>query len=118
MPNVGYNRRTEQYVMVYRSSRYGFQNSAVSSTPFGPFVNVAPLEMQREKVISDTTNLFVDDDNTAYVRYNTRDTPFVVEKLSPDWMTSTGQFSIVFEKQNYTWYDGAGMSKSKNIFYY
>ncbi|CAF5034237.1 unnamed protein product, partial [Rotaria socialis] len=79
MPNVGYNHRTKQYVMIYWSSRYGFKNSlvalAVASTPFGPFVNVQPLEMQGGKTISDTTNLFVDDDNTAYVRYNTRDEP-------------------------------------------
>ncbi|CAF4552635.1 unnamed protein product, partial [Didymodactylos carnosus] len=61
----------------------------------------------------------VDDDNTAYVRYNTRDAPLkhVVEKLSPDWMTSTGQFSIIFEKQDYPWYDGGGMFKRKGIYY-
>ncbi|CAF1443088.1 unnamed protein product, partial [Adineta steineri] len=79
MPNVGYNRHTNQYVMVYWTSKYGFKNSmvalAVSSTPFGPFVNVPPLVMQGGTVISSTTGLFVDDDNTAYVRYNTRDSP-------------------------------------------
>ncbi len=79
MPNVGYNQLTKKYVMIYWSSRYGFQNSvvalAVSSTPYGPFVNVPPLTMQGGKVISDTINLFIDDDNTAYVRYNTRDAP-------------------------------------------
>ncbi|CAF4408456.1 unnamed protein product, partial [Adineta steineri] len=76
---------------------------AVSSTPFGPFVNVPPLVMQGGTVISSTTGLFVDDDNTAYVRYNTRDSPLrhVIEKLSPDWMTSTGHFSIIFEKEDY-----------------
>jgi hypothetical protein len=123
MPNVGYNSRTGQYVMIYWSSRYGFQNSivalAVSSTPFGPFVNVPPLVMQGGKVISSTTGLFVDDDNTAYVRYNTRDAPLrhVIEKLSPDWMTSTGQFSIIFEKQDYPWYEGGGLFKRKGIYY-
>jgi hypothetical protein len=123
MPNVGYNRRTEKYVMIYWSSRYGFKNSqvavAVSFTPFGPFVNVPPLEMQGGKIISDTTNLFIDDDNTAYVRYNTRDEPLrhVVEKLSPDWMTTTGQFSIIFQKEDFPWYDGGGMFKRKGIYY-
>jgi hypothetical protein len=122
MPNVGYNRRTEKYVMIYWSSRYGFKNSqvavAVSFTPFGPFVNVPPLEMQGGKIISDTTNLFIDDDNTAYVRYNTRDEPLrhVVEKLSPDWMTTTGQFSIIFQKEDFPWYDGGGMFKRKGIY--
>ncbi|CAF4407826.1 unnamed protein product, partial [Adineta steineri] len=48
---------------------------AVSSTSFSPFVNVPPLVMQEGTVISSTTGLFVDDDNTAYVRYNTRDSP-------------------------------------------
>ena len=123
MPNVGYNRRTNQYVMVYWSSKYGFQNSAValavSSTPFGPFVNVPPLVMQGGKVISSTTGLFIDDDNTAYVRYNTRDAPLrhVIEKLSPDWMTSTGQFSIIVEKQDYPWFEGGGVFKRKGIYY-
>ena len=123
MPNVAYNSRTQQYVMVYWSSRYGFRNSevalAVSSTPYGPFVNVAPLVMQGGKIISDTTNLFVDDDNTAYVRYNTRDAPLrhVIEKLSPDWMTTTGQYSIIFEKQDFPWYDGGGVFKRNGIYY-
>ena len=123
MPNVGYNQLTKQYVMIYWSSRFGFQNSivalAVASTPYGPFVNVEPLVMQGGKVISDTTSLFVDDDNTAYVRYNTRDAPLrhVVEKLSPDWMKSTGQYSVIFEKQDFPWYDGGGMFKRKGIYY-
>ena len=53
MPNVDYNSRTKQYFMIYWSSKYGFKNSqvalAVSSTPFGPFLNVRPLEMQGGK---------------------------------------------------------------------
>ncbi|CAF1631585.1 unnamed protein product, partial [Rotaria magnacalcarata] len=123
IPNVGYNHRTKQYVMIYWSSRYGFKNSlvalAVSSTPFGPFVNVPPLEMQGAKVISETTNLFVDDDNTAYVRYHAHDEPWrhVVEKLSPDWMTTTGQFSVIFQKVGFPSYGVGGMFKRKGIYY-
>ena len=123
MPNVGYNTLTKQYVMVYWSSRYGFHNTsvalAVSSTPFGPFVNVPPLVMQGAQVISSTTGLFVDDDNTAYVRYNTRDSPLrhIIEKLSPDWMKSTGQYSIIVEKQDYPWYEGGGVFKRKGVYY-
>ncbi|UJR16508.1 hypothetical protein I4U23_003410 [Adineta vaga] len=124
MPNVGYNLRTKQYVMIYWSSRYGYKNSfvalAVSSTPYGPFINVRPLEMQGGKIISDTTNLFVDDDdNTAYVRYNTRDQPLrhIVEKLSSDWMSTTGQYSIIFQKDDFPWYNGGGMFKRKEFYY-
>ena len=123
MPNVDYNPRTKQYVMIYWSSRYGFQNSlvaiAVSSTPYGPFVNVKPLEMQGGRIISDTVNLFVDGDNTAYVRYNTHDKPsrHIVEKLSPDWMTSTGQSAIIFQKDDFPWYSGGGMFKRKEFYY-
>ena len=123
MPNIGYNYLTKKYMMIYWSSRFGFQNStvalAVASTPYGPFVNIPPLVMHGGKVISDTTNLFVDDDNTAYIRYNTRDVPLrhVVEKLSPDWMTSTGEYSIIFEKQDFPWYDGGGIFKRKGIYY-
>lgn len=123
MPNVGYNQLTKKYVMIYWSSRYGFRNSsvalAIASTPYGPFVNVPPLVMQGGKIISYTANLFIDDDNTAYVRYNTRDAPLrhIVEKLSSDWMTSTGEYSIIFEKQDFPWYDGGGIFKRKGIYY-
>lgn len=123
MPNVAYNQLTKQYIMIYWSSRYGFKNSlvglAVSSTPTGPFLNVKPLEMQGGKIISDTTNLFVDDDNTAYVRYNTRDEPLrhIVEKLSSDWRSSTGEYAVIFEKEDFPWYDGGGMFKRNGIYY-
>ncbi len=46
---------------------------ARAPTPLGPFVNVKPITMQGGAIISDTVALFVDDDNKAYVRYNTRD---------------------------------------------
>lgn len=90
MPNVGYNNRTRQYVMLYWSSRYGFQNVivafSVSSIPFGPLMNIPPLVMQRGKAISSTIDICIDDDNTTYVRYNTRDVPLshVIEKCSSD----------------------------------
>ena len=108
MPNVAYNRLTKTYVMIYWSSRFEFRNStvslAVASTPYGPFVNVPPLIMQGGQVISDTTSLFVDDDNTAYVRYNTRDPPLrhVVEKLSPDWMNEYWTILDYFRKTRFS----------------
>lgn len=122
-PNVGYNTHTKQYVMIYWSSRYGYKNAlvalAVSSTPYGPFTNVAPLEVRGAQILSHTTNLFVDDDNTAYIRYNTRDKPLrhVVEKLSSDWMTSSGHFSVIYQKEDFPWYDGGGIFKRKGIYY-
>jgi hypothetical protein len=41
----------------------------------------------------------------------------VIEKLSPDWMKSTGQFSIIYEKQDYPWFEGGGIFKRKGIYY-
>jgi hypothetical protein len=47
----------------------------------------------------------VDEDNSAYLRYNTRDLPYrhIVEKLDPTWSASTGQFAEVFSKQDFPW---------------
>eukprot|EP00047_Mylnosiga_fluctuans_P011891 m.23481 g.23481 ORF g.23481 m.23481 type:complete len:528 (-) comp3908_c0_seq1:135-1718(-) len=115
--NVGYNQRTGRYVMTYWSSRYGFVNNMVAaasaSSPMGPFTNEAPIALQSAKIISDTVNLFVDDDNTAYLRVNTRDAPLrhTIERLAPDWLSSTGQYSVIFEKQDFPWYDGGGVVK-------
>ena len=78
--NVGYNELTQEYVMTFWSGRSEFHDSVVtlarSATPEGPFKLAAPAPMHGAKVISDTIALFVDADNTAYLRYNTRDLPY------------------------------------------
>jgi hypothetical protein len=121
--NVAFNNATGMFVMVYWSGNYGFVNSsiavAVSSTAAGPFVPSAPINAKGAAVISDTVSLFVDDDGTAYVRYNTIDLPkrHVVEKLTPDWLNTTGEYAVIFEKPDFPWLDGGGMFR-RGAFYY
>lgn len=121
--NVGYNALTQQYVMVYWSGHYGFVNNSIAvataSSPTGPFVPLPPINVAGAAVISDTVALFVDDDGTAYVRYNTISLPrqHIIEKLNPSWTASTGQFSVIFSKPDFPWYDGGGTFKRNGKYY-
>ena len=121
--NVGFNAATSMYVMLYWSGHFGFVNASVAvamaPSPAGPFLNAAPIAMRGATVISDTVALFVDDDGTAYARYNTRDAPLrhVVEKLAPDWLSSSGEHATIFSKQQFPWYDGGGMWKREQTYY-
>lgn len=110
--NVGFCAERGDYVLTFWSGHYGFKNSKIavarSATPVGPFTLAEPIVATGGEIISDTVGLFVDDDGTAYVRYNTRDAPLrhVVERLTPDWASSTGEHSVIFSKQDFPWYDG------------
>ena len=121
--NVGFNAATSTYVMLYWSGHFGFVNASVavatSASPAGPFEPAAPIAMRGASVISDTVALFVDDDGQAYARYNTRDAPLrhVVERLAPDWLSSTGESGVIFEKQDFPWYDGGGMFKRGSVYF-
>jgi len=121
--NVGFNEATQEFVLSFWSGHDEFHNSVInlarSSTPEGPFTLAAPATMLGATVISDTIAMFVDDDNTAYLRYNTRDLPYrhIVEKLDPAWRNSTGHFAQVFSKQDFPWYDGGGMFRRGNVYY-
>jgi hypothetical protein len=121
--NVAYNTRTSLFVMVYWSGHFGFVNNslAVATSPSaaGPFVPVVPIALRGATVVSDTVALFVDDDGTAYARYNTIDLPrrHVIERLTPDWMNSTGEFAVIFEKPDFPWMDGGGLFKRGSLYY-
>lgn len=121
--NVGFNALSQEFVMSIWSGEDEFRNSIIllarSPTPAGPFTLAAPVKMHGASVISDTISMFVDTDNTAYLRYNTRDLPYrhIVEKLDPTWRNSTGEFAQVFSKQDFPWYDGGGMLKRGVVYY-
>jgi hypothetical protein len=121
--NVGFNTATQEYVMSFWSGRNGFHNSAIalarSPSPAGPFRLAPPVVMRGASVISDTVAMFVDEDNAAYLRYNTRDLPYrhMVERLDATWSSSTGEFAEVFSKQDFPWYDGGGQWKRGGVYY-
>jgi len=123
-PNVGYNVLRKRYLMTMLSAgRHSFADSKVataeSDSPLGPFVFVEPLVMQGATVLSDTVSLFVDFDNTAYISYDTRDAPcrHVLERLTPDWRNSTGDFAVVWSKPDFYWFDGGATWQRNGIYY-
>jgi len=93
-PHVIYNAATKKYVLWYNwyqtlwSGQYGV---AVSDTPTGPFTIVNENVNMKfiAKGLGDLS-LFVDDDAQAYVVFTTiADHVITVEKLAPDYLSST-----------------------------
>nr|WP_298999887.1 family 43 glycosylhydrolase [uncultured Allomuricauda sp.] len=93
-PHVIYNKRTKKYVLWYNwypklwEGQFGV---AISDTPQGPFKIVNEnVQMHNSKIGLGDFGLFVDDDGTGYISYNTIQNHQVsVEKLSNDYLSST-----------------------------
>ncbi|WGK65235.1 family 43 glycosylhydrolase [Croceiramulus getboli] len=93
-PHVIYNASTKKYVLWYNwypqlwDGQFGV---AISDSPAGPFEIVNDnVNMARSEVGLGDFGLFVDDDNTAYISYNTIQNHQVsVEKLNADYTGST-----------------------------
>lgn len=93
-PHVIYNKKTKKYVLWYNwypvlwDGKFGV---AVSDTPTGPFKIVDDdVKVQNSKYGVGDFGLFVDDDNTAYIAYNTIEGhKGSIEKLSSDYRKST-----------------------------
>ncbi|MFC0515597.1 family 43 glycosylhydrolase [Mucilaginibacter angelicae] len=99
-PHVIYNKKTKRYVLwinVY-DNRVGYR-VFTSKTPVGPFAEVKEptLAVNSEMPVAGLNNgdhdTFVDDDGTAYLAYTDWRTKgsIVIEKLSADYLTGTGQ---------------------------
>lgn len=100
-PSVAYNSRTHQYVLWYNWYAKlwdGQVGVAVSDTPIGPFkiVNLRANITQADQRPGAGT-LFVDDDGTGYYIYTAiaQDHAVYIERLTPDYLASTGQASDV-----------------------
>ena len=93
MPYVGFNKLTKKYAMQFWSGHCGFAKPcaeiAFSYSPYGPFSNVTTVALAGTP--SSQMGFFVDDDGSAYIKYNTvgPDQHHNVEKLTPDWSAST-----------------------------
>ena len=93
-PHVIYNKATKKYVLWYNwypklwDGQFGV---AISDNPQGPFAIVNDnIPMKRSDVGLGDFGLFVDDDQTAYISYNTIQNHQVsIEKLNPDYTGST-----------------------------
>lgn len=100
-PHVIYNTKTKLYVLwinVY-DNQVGYR-VFTSTTPTGPFEEQAnpALAINKEAPVAGLNNgdhdIFIDDDGTAYMAYTDWRTEgsIVIEKLSPDYLTGTGEF--------------------------
>ncbi|MEO0527392.1 MAG: family 43 glycosylhydrolase [Bacteroidota bacterium] len=93
-PHVIYNKTTKNYVLWYNwypnlwEGQFGV---AVSKKPEGPFTIVNDnVSMAHSNIGLGDLGLFVDDDGSAYVSYNTiKDHQVSVERLSDDYLSST-----------------------------
>ena len=97
-PHVIYNKKTQKYVLWYNwypvlwDGKFGV---AVSDTPEGPFQRIGTdVQVVNSKDGVGDLGLFVDDDETAYLLYNTIDGhKGSIEKLSADYLESTFESS-------------------------
>ena len=123
MPVVFYNPRSQKFIMQYWSGRCGFvkpcADVAVATSPYGPFVMAPPL-LLHGGIPSSQMGFFVDPQTGAgYVKYNTgAPQHHVVEALADDWLSTTGQWSIVFWKPSFAWMEGGGMFRRGDLVYY
>ncbi|PRX53802.1 family 43 glycosylhydrolase [Flagellimonas meridianipacifica] len=93
-PHVIYNRSTKKYLLWYNwypklwEGQFGV---AISDTPQGPFKIVNEnVQMHNSEIGLGDFGLFVDDDETGYISYNTiKNHQVSVEKLSDDYLSST-----------------------------
>ena len=93
-PHVIYNEKTKKYVLWYNwypklwDGQFGV---AISDSPTGPFTILNDnVKMVRSDVGLGDFGLFVDDDKTAYISYNTIQNHQVsIEKLNDDYTAST-----------------------------
>ncbi|WP_350285800.1 family 43 glycosylhydrolase [uncultured Croceitalea sp.] len=93
-PHVIYNEKTGQYVLWYNwypelwNGQFGV---ASSDSPQGPFkIADENVQMYHSEIGLGDFGLFVDDDGTGYISYNTIQNHKVsVEKLNDDYLSST-----------------------------
>lgn len=102
-PHVIYNKQTKKYVLWYNWYPVlwiGKVGVAISDKPEGPFkiVNSDVRVLNSEDGVGDL-GLFIDDDETAYLLYNTIDGHKAsIEKLSKDYQKSTLENSGVIAR--------------------
>ena len=93
-PQVIFNVKTKKYVLWYNwyaKLWFGQFGVAVSTSPTGPFKIVNPdVKVSNSADGVGDCGLFVDDDGTAYLSYNTvKERKGYIEKLTPDYLSST-----------------------------
>ncbi|MBE9584653.1 family 43 glycosylhydrolase [Mucilaginibacter sp. JRF] len=122
-PHVVYNKRTKLYVLwinVY-DNVVGYR-VFTSKTPVGPFTEVAEPKLAVNSTMpaaglnNGDHDTFIDDDGTAYLAYTDwrTDGTIVIEKLSDDYLTGTGEHIKAVTKGRT---EAPGMFKRKGTYY-
>ncbi len=117
-PHVIYNKKTRKYVLWYNwypTLWKGQFAVATSDNPEGPFVILNDnVPMANSHLGLGDLGLFVDDDGTAYVSYNTiHDHQVSVEKLDENYTSSTLQNGGMISKHM----EAGSMFKRNNKYY-
>ena len=117
-PHVIYNKNTKKYILWYNWNPVlweGKTGVAVSDKPTGPFKIINPdVKLKHFTLKVGDYNLFVDDDNSAYIVYNTIDGHKIsVEKLSSDYLSSALDNSGFLASNC----EASAMFKRKGIYY-
>ncbi len=100
-PYVVFNPHTHKYVLWYNWYRKlwdGQNGIATSDSPVGPFqIADDNVQLSQSSAHPGDGSLFVDDDGTGYFIYTVIDQGHAirVEKLTPDYLGSTGETSAV-----------------------
>lgn len=102
-PHVVYNKAADKYVLWYNwypvlwDGQFGV---AVSDQPQGPFEIVnADVQVKNSEIGVGDFGIFVDEDEMAYLAYNTIQNHQVsIERLSPDYLSSTMENSGFISK--------------------
>eukprot|EP00051_Salpingoeca_urceolata_P027193 m.480382 g.480382 ORF g.480382 m.480382 type:complete len:366 (+) comp21810_c0_seq1:160-1257(+) len=119
-PKIKFNSATKKYVLWTNAvPASGFSGSfdvvATSDTPQGPF-EVQNANATLNHPAPGDFDLFVDDDNTAYLIYTvvTEGHRMTIEKLAPDWLTSTHETSGFIGA---SFVESPALFKRKGIYY-
>ncbi|MEL6557467.1 MAG: family 43 glycosylhydrolase [Bacteroidota bacterium] len=99
-PHVIYNEKNKQYVLWYNwypklwNGQFGV---AVSKSPAGPFLIAnSDVKVSKSEIGVGDLGLFVDDDQQAYVSYNSiQNHQLVVERLNEEYTASTFETSDI-----------------------
>ncbi len=118
-PYVVFNSKTGKYVLWYNwypKLWDGLVGAATSDTPVGPFTIANPkVRVSSAESQPGDGSLFVDDDGSGYFIYTAigEGHAIRVEKLTPDYLGSTGQASAILAKGC----EAPALFRRKNIYY-
>jgi len=122
-PSATYSIFTEQYILywnwVAKNGTYMGYAAATSSTPAGPFTiktDVVNVTLNNATWHAGDFHFFVDDDGTGYIIYSSQHW-MRIEKLTDDFLASTGEFYDGFRVPSYYFVEAPAMFKRNGIYY-